>query len=452
MTIDLSTLTARQLQEESARVLAARDGFDNGELVKFNKLANHDSHAWYRAVIAWYVNQYDGLPSVTGPGTAVKLLLQQPNVSTVGSAQVYAYESIRSVHLELTSKCNASCPMCARNKFGGPDNEFLPNTELSLIDIKRIMSIDFVQQLDRLYLCGNYGDPIVANDTLEVLEWLRAVNPGIKLGVHTNASAKTAGWWAKLGKLLSKPGDYVKFGIDGLEDTNHIYRRGTHWRKIMDNAAAFIKAGGIAHWEYIVFKHNEHQVYTAQQLSEQMGFAQFRTKKTGRFFSNTRLEGTTQQQVLNRKGEFEYYIEKPNNPLYHNDSLTKEQALVDAFGNMQNYLDQTCIKCKVAEDKSLYISAEGLAFPCCWTANQLYVWYWPYKKSEIWDLIDGDTANVSALVNDLKSVIEGKYFKDIADSWNKPSVSTGKLRVCAKTCGTGFDQFASQFESKATAI
>jgi MoaA/NifB/PqqE/SkfB family radical SAM enzyme len=452
MTIDLSTLTARQLQEESARVLAAGDGFDNGELVKFNKLANHDSHAWYRAVIAWYVNRYDGLPSVTGPGTAVKLLLQQPNVSTVGSAQVYTYESIRSVHLELTSKCNASCPMCARNKFGGPDNEFLPNTELSLIDIKRIMSIDFVQQLDRLYLCGNYGDPIVANDTLEVLEWLRAVNPGIKLGVHTNASAKTAGWWAKLGKLLSKPGDYVKFGIDGLEDTNHIYRRGTHWRKIMDNAAAFIKAGGIAHWEYIVFKHNEHQVYTAQQLSEQMGFAQFRTKKTGRFFSNTRLEGTTQQQVLNRKGEVEYYIEKPNNPLYHNDSLTKEQALVDAFGNMQNYLDQTCIKCKVAEDKSLYISAEGLAFPCCWTANQLYVWYWPYKKSEIWDLIDGDTANVSALVNDLKSVIEGKYFKDIADSWNKPSVSAGKLRVCAKTCGTGFDQFASQFKSKATAI
>ena len=450
MTIDLSTLTARQLQEESARVLAAGGGFDNGELVKFNKLANHDSHAWYRAVIAWYVNQYDGLPSVTGPGAAVKLLLQQPTVSTIGSAQVYAYESIRSVHLELTSKCNASCPMCARNKFGGPDNEFLPNTELSLIDIKRIMSIDFVQQLNRLYLCGNYGDPIVANDTLEVLEWLRAVNPSIKLGVHTNASAKTAGWWAKLGKLLSKPGDYVKFGIDGLEDTNHIYRRGTHWRKIMDNAAAFINAGGIAQWEFIVFKHNEHQVDAAQQLSEQMGFAQFRTKKTGRFFSNTRLEGKDRQEVLNRNGEFEYYIEKPDDPQYNNDSLSKEQALVDAFGSMQNYVDQTCIKCKVAEEKSLYISAEGLAFPCCWTANQLYIWYRPHKKGEIWDMINGDTKNVSALENDLKYIIEGKYFKDIVASWTKPSVSTGKLQVCAKTCGTGFDQFASQFKSKAT--
>jgi len=191
MTIELSTLTARQLQEESARVLAAGNGFDNSELVKFNKLANHDSHAWYRAVIAWYVEQYGGLPSTIGPGKTVKLLLQQ--TPAVNTASIYSYESIRTVHLELTDKCNASCPMCARNKFGGPDNEFLPNTELSLIDIKRIMPIDFVQQLSRLYLCGNYGDPIVATDMLEVLEWLRAVNPSIKLGVHTNASAKTAG-------------------------------------------------------------------------------------------------------------------------------------------------------------------------------------------------------------------------------------------------------------------
>jgi len=446
MTIELSILTARQLQEESARVLASGDGFDNGELVKFNKLANHDSHAWYRAVIAWYVEQYGNLPSLTGPGKTVKLLSQQMPVANTKSAQVYTYESIRTVHLEITSKCNASCPMCARNKLGGPDNEFLPNTELTLLDIQSIMSIDFVQQLNRLYLCGNYGDPVVATDTLEVLEWLRAINPSIKLGMHTNASAKTTSWWAKLGKLLSRPGDYVKFGIDGLEDTNYIYRRGTHWRKIMDNATAFINAGGVAQWEFIVFKHNEHQVDAARMLSEQLGFNQFRTKKTGRFFSNTKLEGKDRQEVLNRNGELEYYIEKPNNPQYNNDSLSKEQELLDTFGSMQNYVDQTCIKCKVAEEKSLYISAEGLAFPCCWTANQLYVWYWPYKKSEIWDLIEGDTANVSALVNDLKSVIEGKYFKDIANSWSKPSVSTGKLRICAKTCGTGFDQFASQFK------
>ena len=444
MTVDLSSLSTRQLQEESARVLAAGNGFGNNELVQFNKIANHNSHDWYKAVIKWYIDQHGDLPSKTGPGKLVKLLMD--NLLTVPATNIYQYDQIKTIHLEITDKCNASCPMCARNWFGGKDNEFLPLTELSLLDIQRIMPIDFVQQLNMLFMCGNYGDPIVATDTLEILKWLRAVNPGIRLGIHTNASAKTAGWWAALGQLLCNKGDYVKFGIDGLEDTNHIYRRGTHWKKIIANAEAFINAGGIAHWEYIVFRHNEHQVDDARLLSEQMGFQQFRVKKTGRFFSNTQLEGKDKQQVINRKGEFEYYIEKPINPQYQNDSLAGEQSLIDTFGSMQNYIDQTCVKCKVSEDKSIYISAEGLVFPCCWTANQLYVPYWPYKKSEIWSLLNNTTDGISALENDLKSIIEGKFFNDIAASWSKTSTSDGKLKVCAKTCGTGFDQFASQFK------
>lgn len=75
MTVDLNSLTVRQLQKESARVLAANGGYGNHELSKFNKLAHHDSHAWYKAVVSWYVEQYGDLPSKAGPGTSVKLLL-----------------------------------------------------------------------------------------------------------------------------------------------------------------------------------------------------------------------------------------------------------------------------------------------------------------------------------------------------------------------------------------
>ena len=75
MTSGIDTLSVRQLQKESARVLAANGGYDNNELSKFNKLAHHDSHAWYRAVISWYVDQYGDLPSKVGPGVNVKLLL-----------------------------------------------------------------------------------------------------------------------------------------------------------------------------------------------------------------------------------------------------------------------------------------------------------------------------------------------------------------------------------------
>jgi len=335
--------------------------------------------------------------------------------------------------------------MCARNKLGGPVNDLLPLTELTLSDIKRIFPENFVKQLKRLYMCGNYGDPIAANDTLEVFEWLRSVNPNIKLGLHTNASARNPEWWARLGRLLHGEWDYVKFGIDGLEDTNHIYRRGTNWQKITSNARSFIEAGGTAHWEYIVFRHNEHQVDDARLLSEQMGFKQFRTKKTGRFFSNTRLEGKDSQEVWDRYGNIEYHIEKPVNVEYQNDSLLKERSLIEKFGSMPSYLDQTCIRCKVAEEKSIYVSAEGLAFPCCWTANQLHLWYMPHRKGEIWDMLDHDLDNVNATKKDLKDIVEGMYFDRIAASWDKPTIADGKLKICSRICGTGFDQFKGQF-------
>ena len=75
MISDINSLTPRQLQKEAARVLGAGEGFGNHDLVKFNNAAHHASHAWYRAVIAWYVAQHGDLPSKTGPGVAVKLLI-----------------------------------------------------------------------------------------------------------------------------------------------------------------------------------------------------------------------------------------------------------------------------------------------------------------------------------------------------------------------------------------
>lgn len=75
MTNVLDELTVRQLQKEAARVLASAGGLGNHDLVRFNKMANHDSHGWYKAVIGWYIEQHGGLPSQTGPGASVKLLL-----------------------------------------------------------------------------------------------------------------------------------------------------------------------------------------------------------------------------------------------------------------------------------------------------------------------------------------------------------------------------------------
>ena len=71
---DLNKLSLRQLQTESARALSTMSATNNN-IYKFNKLAHHDSQKWYRAVIEWYVDEYGDLPSKTGPGKEIKLVL-----------------------------------------------------------------------------------------------------------------------------------------------------------------------------------------------------------------------------------------------------------------------------------------------------------------------------------------------------------------------------------------
>jgi len=388
---------------------------------------------------------------------------------------LYTYNEIKTVHLEITAACNASCPMCARNINGGEVNPQLPQTELGLDDIKKIFDPKFVTQLERVYLCGNYGDPVAARDTLEALTYFRTYNPNIYLSMHTNGSAKRPEWWAELARIIGRKG-HVVFSLDGLEDTNHLYRQGTVWSKIMENAQSFINAGGRARWDYIVFAHNEHQVEAAEQLSKSMGFERFQFKKSARFFSMASGVTKEMHQAANRKGMATTLLQAPTNPKYRNGALdelakiAKSEAEVkflpsrandipvlaaqkfhadpDKKKPMERYWDEVPIKCKVAEEKSLYISAEGVVQPCCWTAGQMYVWYWTPKGGQIWNLIDQvGKENLTATKVPLRDIVDGLYFQDLVpNSWNKSSCADGKLAVCAKTCGTKHDAFSEQFK------
>lgn len=388
---------------------------------------------------------------------------------------MYKYNEIRTVHLEMTDNCNAACPMCARNINGGEDNPQLPGTELSINDAKKIFNPDFIKQLDRMYMCGNYGDPVAARDTLEVFSYFREHNPKMSLSMHTNGSAKKAEWWAELAKIIGKKG-YVVFSIDGLEDTNQLYRQNTVFSKIMENAKAFIDAGGRARWDYIVFAHNEHQVEIAESLAKTMGFEKFQYKKSARFFSNASGVTKEMHQAANRKG-ITTLLQPPINEKYRNSALgelskiastknevkflpSKVSDLTNIVGKqvfhldhekktpMEKYWDSSSIKCKVAEEKSIYISAEGIVQPCCWTAGQMYVWYWEEESSQIWDLINKvGKDKINAKLTNLEYIVDGIFFQDlIPSSWDKPSCAEGKLSVCSKTCGGKYDAFKEQFK------
>ena len=45
---------------------------------------------------------------------------------------MYQYKDVKEVHLEITQKCQAACPMCDRNENGGKDNRHITNANLVL--------------------------------------------------------------------------------------------------------------------------------------------------------------------------------------------------------------------------------------------------------------------------------------------------------------------------------
>ena len=194
---------------------------------------------------------------------------------------MYKLEDIKQIHLEITQKCQAACPMCDRNQNGGALNPHINLDELKIEHIKEIFSPTFIKQLTATQLCGNLGDPIIAEHTLETYQYFREHNKNMWLSMNTMAGAKTPEWWAELARTFGRKGAVI-FSVDGLENTNHLYRQGVNWENCMKNSAAFISKGGRARWEFIIFDHNQHQIEEARELAKKMRFDDFRTKKTGR--------------------------------------------------------------------------------------------------------------------------------------------------------------------------
>jgi len=233
---------------------------------------------------------------------------------------------IRVLHLEPTDVCQAACPLCARETDANFNKK--QQHHLTIAHIQKHFSDRVISNLDKMFMCGVYGDPAAAKHTLEIYRWVRQLNPDITLGMNTNGAIQNTFWWHELGRMFNRSQDYVVFSIDGLEDTNANYRRGVDWRKLMVNVQAYIEAGGSAHWDMLVYRYNQHQVDECEQLARDMGFRWFRAKVSNRGIYDSRLQPPTGWEL-------------PVDP-------------------------QGPIQCHVLKEKSAYIDAQGRLSPCCW--------------------------------------------------------------------------------------
>lgn len=236
---------------------------------------------------------------------------------------------IKVLHLESTDVCQLACPLCARET----DTNFNKRAQhhLRIDQIQNHFSDRVIKGLDKVFMCGNYGDPAAGKYTLDIYRWFRSLNPNITLGMNTNGALQTTFYWHEIGKLFNQPKDYVVFSIDGLEDTNPVYRVNSNWSKLMSNIEAYISAGGSAHWDMLVYKHNQHQVDACEKMARDMGFTWFRAKVSKRPLTDR--------------------LELP-------------------IGWVYPTVKQGPINCHAIHEKSAFIDAQGRLSGCCWLGEK----------------------------------------------------------------------------------
>jgi len=244
------------------------------------------------------------------------------------------------LHVEVTSRCNAWCPSCPRNLNGYGLANFTPKD----LDPSVLKSVIEQYNITSVQMCGNLGDPCAATNIDQHLDICTNIS---RLQIHTNGSLRKPDWWAALAHKFAHLEQFdVWFAIDGLEDTHSYYRQGTDWNRIIKNAKNFIQAGGSAVWQFIPFKHNEHQIMDCMSMSQDMGFKRFEFVKNARYKS----------KAYDYKTGKEIDIQ----PWHKDDSFNRIHDI------KQTVETKNCMHLSIP---SIFLSAEGVVSPCCYMPN-----------------------------------------------------------------------------------
>lgn len=330
------------------------------------------------------------------------------------------YKDIKRVHLEISSLCNARCPLCPRNFKGYTFNDGYIEKNLTLEEARKIFEPNFLKQLIQIRINGNYGDIVMNPETPEIVEYFKLINPNLKIQISTNGSARSEEFWRRLANIAE-----IDFCLDGLEDTHHVYRQNTDWNIIIKNASIVIKHGGKANWKFILFDHNKHQIETAKKLSKSLGFNEFKVvdhgRNSGLAFDNS---GNLINIIGNYKGETNFTI------LFQK----KKTDLVLLEDIIVGKKPKSKVDCRTKKLSEIYISSTGEVYPCCFTGFSPRTFghgeYHQAVNSQIKDLLP---ATNNALDIPLKECIS--WFNKIENSWKIPLYEQGKLVVCDDVCG-----------------
>jgi len=251
------------------------------------------------------------------------------------------------------------------------------------------MQFEHMKSLQRIRFEGDYGDIMMHPRARDLLSRAASITT---VEAITNGSMRTEKWWRELADIADLE---VTFSIDGLADTNSIYRINSDFDRIMTNARTFIQAGGSAHWKYLVFRHNQHQVDAAQQLARDMGFRSFYVQHTDRSW----FQGPV--WPVHRDGQYLYNI-APSDQVQQIRPDPVRVALT------KHTSERGGITCQLTRTHDIYVNFMGYVLPCCMTSGQT----WRQNlEARLWRRIVGDLDSININLRSVSEILAGDFYR-----------------------------------------
>ena len=262
--------------------------------------------------------------------------------------------------IDACNVCNLRCPLCPT----GNTTIARKQAMLSLEQYKELF--DKIKEYALVVSLYNHGEPLLNPDVFSIIEHTHRSRVGTNISSNFNWPQPV-----EINDFIRSGLDYVTVSLDGVtQDSYQQYRVRGDIGEVFDNLKRLLSAKKalrsktpFVEWQFIVFKHNEHEVDDARKLASELGV------DLVRFIS----PGVPPEDMHNLELQEKWM---PRNPSY----WERNPKLVEERGHV---FDQPCFYLY----RSMFIYPGGGVTPCCFAhdENQDFGDLYNSSVEEIWN-------------------------------------------------------------------
>lgn len=289
-------------------------------------------------------------------------------------------------------------------------------------------------------MCGDVGDPIYCKHYVDIVSYIKDINPDIHVFTITNGSHKKPDWWANLASVLNHR-DTVNFSVDGYDAiSNNQYRINSDFDSIVNGIKSIrsVNRDVFLNWATIVFSFNQDHLDRIKSIATKLNMDGLQITKSTKFGSKYGdAYGGNNDPLEPREG-------------FISSSHRYERELINLSGRSQNYQDYLDINrknyfevkknysdqpivplCEIG-NRGVYVNAEGVMFPCSWTSFPYHILSHANKVIQWQDSFFAKYRDRMNLNNrSLQEIIRDPLWSKCSDGWR----DTKKTWVeCSQKC------------------